>query len=427
MGNCIQKPNQSNVGVAAADGSEQKDGGDNKGTPLTALDTSEESTAISSPATSSLASTAAALSFAAPSAESAATFVKRKQNYTFQDVQIVETITPSSIEGDSFQIPLKIYRPKPKQQDYTPRAVVFFIHGGIFAQGDRHSHPSIATALASHSEINLIVVTASFRNGKVATWKSGVCLRDLVDVCDFCRREFCDKLSSENGGSLPFGLVGSSSGGFFALTLCRLQSQLQSQAQLDQTNENSEKKTQPPSFPIPIQTLPVKIQFCIAITPVANPHHRASYLRSSISGSARSDQFVTSYQQPHDPERSQFILEKQLSFWEDDETMILAGESLMRKRNLGDTNDGNENGIDEDVPTLLILGSQDKNVPFGVTKDVQSWATKTVVIGGKGHELCDDISDIIGGYQCYLPDVERFLDFCLNRDGVESTQVAKVK
>jgi len=107
--------------------------------------------------------------------------------------------------------------------------------------------------------------------------------------------------------------------------------------------------------------------------------------------------------------------------------MILAGESLMRKRNLGDTNDGNENGIDEDVPTLLILGSQDKNVPFGVTNDVQSWATKTVVIGGKGHELCDDISDIIGGYQCYLPDVERFLDFCLNRDGVESTQVAKVK
>jgi len=107
--------------------------------------------------------------------------------------------------------------------------------------------------------------------------------------------------------------------------------------------------------------------------------------------------------------------------------MILAGESLMRKRNLGDTNDGNENGIDEDVPTLLILGSQDKNVPFGVTKDVQSWATKTVVIGGKGHELCDDISDVIGGYQCYLPDVERFLDFCLNRDGVESTQVAKVK
>ncbi len=104
--------------------------------------------------------------------------------------------------------------------------------------------------------------------------------------------------------------------------------------------------------------------------------------------------------------------------------MILAGGSLMRRRNVGHMNDGHEDGDVERVPTLLILGSQDKNVPFGVTKDVQSWATRTVVIGGKGHELCDDISDIIGGYQCYLPDVARFLDFCLGRDGAETMRGA---
>ena len=79
--------------------------------------------------------------------------------------------------------------------------------------------------------------------------------------------------------------------------------------------------------------------------------------------------------------------------------MIQAGEALKENVN--------------NVPTLLILGSRDKNVPLDVTKDVLSWATRTVVIGGRGHELCDKIDDLVGGYQCYLPDIERFLEHCL--------------
>ena len=80
--------------------------------------------------------------------------------------------------------------------------------------------------------------------------------------------------------------------------------------------------------------------------------------------------------------------------------MIAAGESLKAKK--------------YDVPTLMILGSEDKNVPFAVTSDVQSWATRTIVIGGKGHELCYGEEESDGGYQCYLPDIDRFLDYCLS-------------
>ncbi|KAL7457110.1 hypothetical protein ACHAXS_000395 [Conticribra weissflogii] len=222
MGNCIQKPNQLPVSAAAYSFA-SKNGSNDECPPPSALDTSEESTAPSSltataaavPSTA-LADVATSPSSSSPSPrplQAANNFNKRSNRdcCTFQEIEIYESTTPSSIEGDSFQIPLKIYQPKPKLQDPKPRAVVFFIHGGIFAQGDCHSHPSVATALASHSEINLIVVTASFRDGSVATWKSGVWLNDLLDVCDFCKREFCDKLKSDDGGSLPFGLVGSSS------------------------------------------------------------------------------------------------------------------------------------------------------------------------------------------------------------------------
>ena len=67
----------------------------------------------------------------------------------------------------------------------------------------------------------------------------------------------------------------------------------------------------------------------------------------------------------------------------------------------------------QDIPTLLIIGSADKNVPFSVTADVQSWATRTIVIGGRGHELCDEVVEG-GGYHCYLSDIDRFLEYCLS-------------
>ena len=86
-----------------------------------------------------------------------------------------------------------------------------------------------------------------------------------------------------------------------------------------------------------------------------------------------------------------------MGFWVDDESMMEAGESLKTKAH--------------DIPTLLIMGSVDKNVPFAVTEDVQSWATRTIIVGGKGHELGDEVVEG-GGYHCYLPDIDRFLDYC---------------
>jgi acetyl esterase/lipase len=277
------------------------------------------------------------------------------------DVKVTESFIPSSIENDNFQIPIKTFTPTPNttsSSTTTPRAVVFFIHGGIFALGDMHSHPTISNALSS--QLGLVVITASFRNGEEAPHASNVTMTDLNDVVNYCIRTYPD---------LPFGLVGSSSGGFFAIHLSQTLQQ-----------QPSKKK---------------EVAFCIPICPVADPFKRASYLRSSISGSAQSE----GYNAVHTPEKSKFILEKQLSFWQNDESMLEASAST--KSNT------------RNVPTLLIIGSADKNVPFVVTNEVQGWATRTIVIGGRGHELCDEV---VGGYCCYLPDVERFLEYCLREE-----------
>ena len=271
-------------------------------------------------------------------------------NNTSNIINIKETTVPSSIKDDEFAIPIKIYTPN---NNKSIRAAVFFIHGGIFSSGDCHSHPTIAEGLAN---LGLVVVTASFRNGKEAPHATNITNKDLNDVIDYIRSRW---------KNIPFGLVGSSSGGFFALNLS--------------------------------QTLgPSVISFCIPICPVADPFKRASYLRSSISGSAISDGYKTS----HTTTDSKRILEKQLSFWKDDDSMLQAGGSLTSPKH-------------EDIPTLMIIGSQDKNVPFKVTADVQSWATRTIVIGKRGHELCDEVVNG-GGYHCYLGDIDRFIDYSLS-------------
>ena len=109
---------------------------------------------------------------------------------------IEETTIPSSIKDDNFAIPIKIYTPFTSK---PIRAAVFFIHGGIFSYGDCNSHPTIAHGLAN---LGLIVVTASFRNGKEAPMQTNITMTDLNDVIDFVRGKWED---------VPFGLVGSSS------------------------------------------------------------------------------------------------------------------------------------------------------------------------------------------------------------------------
>lgn len=88
-----------------------------------------------------------------------------------------------------------------------------------------------------------------------------------------------------------------------------------------------------------------------------------------------------------------------MSYWESDENMVEAVEVVTNRKH--------------HVPTLVVVGSKDKNVPSCVTEDVRSWATRTVIIGGKGHELCIDIYETLDEYQCYMPDVERFLNHFL--------------
>jgi acetyl esterase/lipase len=311
------------------------------------------------------------------------------------DVKVTETSIPSTIENDNFSIPIKIFTPIINNNNYNNkkkkkkiRAVVFFIHGGIFALGDMHSHPTISIAL---SKLGLIVVTASFRNGEEAPHETNVTTRDLMDVIHYCTTTY---------NELPFGLVGSSSGGFFAIQLSQsllLSSLSSSNNNNNNNNNNDDRVVRPPSF-------------CIPICPVADPYKRASYLRASISESQQ--QLEGRYNAVHTPEKSKFILEKQLSFWKSDEEMMKAAESIksggssLSSSSITTTTNNNR------VPTLLIIGSADKNVPFDVTNDVQGWATRTVVIGGYGHELCDEIVNG-GGYYCYLPDIVRFLDYCL--------------
>lgn len=131
-------------------------------------------------------------------------------NDTTTTISIEESTVPSSIENDDFEIPIKIFTPPQSSSNNNNnkiRAAVLFIHGGIFAQGDMNSHPTISHALAS--KLNLAVVTASFRNGHVAPHETNITYRDLQDVIQFIQKRFI--IGEED---VPFGLVGSSSVSF---------------------------------------------------------------------------------------------------------------------------------------------------------------------------------------------------------------------
>jgi acetyl esterase/lipase len=124
------------------------------------------------------------------------------------EIQTTDLSIPSS--DSSFSIPIKIRQPINEPE---LRSIILFIHGGIFAHGSKECHPSIAEALALG---NSVVITASFRNGKVARWKSGVTLCDLRDVLDWIEEERTSgvRLSWRD---LMVGLVGSSSVRFYVV------------------------------------------------------------------------------------------------------------------------------------------------------------------------------------------------------------------
>jgi hypothetical protein len=47
-------------------------------------------------------------------------------------------------------------------------------------------------------------------------------------------------------------------------------------------------------------------------------------------------------------------------------------------------------------------------------RTIQSWATRIVVVGERGHEICDSVKYLRGTYHYYIPEIEIFLDYRSN-------------
>jgi len=239
---------------------------------------------------------------------------------------------------DNYTIPCKLWKSSHE------RAVVIFMHGGMFAKGDVNSHATISKALV---DLGLVVITATFRCGSEAPHRTNKTMEDLFSVVKYIQSTY---------NNVPFGLVGSSSGGFFALQYA-------------------------------FQYFQNDISFVIPICPVSHPYQRAQYLRNCITKQ------VSDYHVYHTPEKAKVILDHQLSYFETDKVMQVSSEVF--KTNV------------HQIPTLLIIGSDDKNVPHQVTQNIQNWATRTIVIGGVGHEIQNE--PIASDDLSYLPDINRFI------------------
>lgn len=230
------------------------------------------------------------------------------------------------------------------------RGAVFFIHGGMFSKGNLNSHPEVSKALAL--KLGLAVITASFRDGSTTHYSSGEFMDDLKSIARYFRAQH------EN---LPFGLVGSSSGGWFALAL----------ANALQAGE---------------------VDFLIPLCPVSDPHARAVYLQHCMFGSIDSP----SYHVRHEPVQAKAIFDHQMQFF----------ESLSKMKEAAKQVHSNQHGI----PTLLIVGASDKNVPPQVTQHIQnSWATRTISIGGAGHEIQNIFPTNEDPEKNFVPDIDQFL------------------
>ena len=121
-------------------------------------------------------------------------------------LDITHHSVPSSTTP-SFSIPIKIHEPLQTSKDINAnglKSIILFLHGGIFTHGSKECHPSVAAALAESN----VLITASFRCGRDATWKSGLTLADCEDVFRWIEQE---KENRIGWSSLMLGLAGSSS------------------------------------------------------------------------------------------------------------------------------------------------------------------------------------------------------------------------
>ena len=220
--------------------------------------------------------------------------------------------------------------PKAKSEGHDAFAGVVYAHGGCFAEGTCESFEQLGRGFARRG---LMVLDTSFRQG--ATNPHPGALRDLGDVAAWARRTFPD---------LAWGVSGSSSGGFFALALA--------------------------ADPERWGAGPGHFAFTLALCPVADPLARANYLRDVIAG--------TSDVEPrHEPARAKEILANQLSYFP-------GGDDQMREaRDLVE----NSASYPAWVPTFVVAGALDKNVPLHVLMPLMGWVDRTLVLGERGHEV----------------------------------------
>lgn len=212
----------------------------------------------------------------------------------------------------------------------APLGVAVFAHGGCFTTGDCESHASKSRSLASRG---LVVVDTSFRQG--AAHPHPAALRDLADVAAASRRL-----------GAPFGVAGSSSGGFFALALAADPARWGAGAPFD---------------------------FALAFCPVFDPRARADYLRACVAGTAGTHGAAV-----HGPARAAQMLAQQAGYFPGGDAEMDAAAALVRAP-----------GAHHGAPTRVfaVLGGADKNVPAAVTLGLQAYAHKTLVVGQRGHEL----------------------------------------
>ena len=278
----------------------------------------------------------------------------------------VETVQIVSQDADQFVVNCKIWTPTAVVN--APRAAVLFIHGGVFCEGNQDSHTDVTRALVQ--EAHLAVLTCDFRDGSVATYASHKWLADLK-ACAVWLHERYHHHHHAHTFVLPMGVVGSSSGGWFAMALAN---------QIDMGCGNDS-----------------MIQFCILLCPVAHPQARAVYLQHCQQGTTPLATGKDMYGGlRHAPDKAASMLQKQLRFFESYKQMAFAAERVAHNHH--------------HVPTLLILGAHDQNVPPVVTANVvQNWAWRTVIIGSAGHEV-QNIPPPACSYDCYLHDINRFLE-----------------
>lgn len=279
-----------------------------------------------------------------------------------------EVTVTNDVDGYEIQAKLSF------QSSKKIRATALFLHGGMFSTYDRNSNAEVTKALVK--ECGLAVLTADFRDGSSTTYRTGKTLTDLKVLARYLQSRFPEH---------PMGVVGSSSGGYFAMMLC---------------NAMGANTTNP------------KIRFCIPLAPVAHPQARGIYLKHCIEHTTPMATGKDLYSVRHTPERAESILNNQLKFFESFKCMAEAADFV--QKNISK------------VPTLLIVGASDKNIPLTVIQNVQQhWASRTIVLGdGVGHELCN-VPPTESDHSNYLPDINRFLANVLDDGGYTSTTTSR--